>query len=170
MALPLTRNRTYGNDTTLHPGDLNDLQDAVIGGKRGASTQIIGAHAFVGVAAALLYYSAGQAQGQVGNGGFNAYCDIQLPAGAVITAVRVRVTPLATDTLRARLVEQGDGSGTVVGTTNTSNAIGDPETIAAAGLAVTVTAGKSYAINVDRNGGALELDAVHWAQVDWYMP
>lgn len=33
MALPTSRNRTYVDGTPVHPGDLNDVQDCVIGQK-----------------------------------------------------------------------------------------------------------------------------------------
>lgn len=39
--LPASRNRTYGTDTSLAPGDMNDLQDAVISRKHGSITREI---------------------------------------------------------------------------------------------------------------------------------
>lgn len=39
MSLPESRNRTYVDGTPVHPGDLNDIQDAIIGSKRGPFTR-----------------------------------------------------------------------------------------------------------------------------------
>ena len=38
MALPTSRNRTYTTDTPVDPNDLNDIQDAMIGGWHGEKT------------------------------------------------------------------------------------------------------------------------------------
>lgn len=39
--LPESPNRTYGTDTPVHPGDLNDIQDAIVGAKHGEKTLVI---------------------------------------------------------------------------------------------------------------------------------
>lgn len=43
MTLPLTRNTTYTPASPVKSADLNDIQDAIIGGKHGALEMVLGA-------------------------------------------------------------------------------------------------------------------------------
>jgi hypothetical protein len=59
VALPTSRNRTGGTDTKVHSGDFNDIQDCIIGGKRGAFKRVIFPHLVVNNLAAWEYHAGG---------------------------------------------------------------------------------------------------------------
>lgn len=86
MALPLTRNRTYGNGTKVHPSDINDLQDCIIAGKHGEISLVLPPAAFAPMPVANASHGGGAGFWSVtGVVWFNAW--LPVPPGSVITEI-----------------------------------------------------------------------------------
>jgi hypothetical protein len=85
--LPLSRNRTYDTSTPVHPGDINDVQDAIIAAKHGELEIPIAAIEFVASVPANV--SPGADGSLLTSGAVTLYKSVQLPVGVRVKSFRV---------------------------------------------------------------------------------
>ncbi len=174
MALPLSRNETAAPSDPVPSDTINDLQDMTIGGKHGPITKIYNPNRYQSVGVGiLLTRSLGKVTGEIGNGALSAIAEIDLPVGAVITGFRLWVDPTVGNTVRGRLyATNGIAAATLLGTSNTSNALGNDEQLI--GVMVnptyTVVTGFSIVLWVDRVAGVAETDGLASFELDYYVP
>lgn len=167
MALPLTRNRTYGPGTPVHSSDLNDLQDRVIAlhAQQVANTTIVipaeHAAALTPPGADTPYMGIGNAW-QIGAGDVEpVQYGLIVPQGMQIKSWSLSAYKASSgaETLRGELYKRtGIGPGVVlalVGAQQNNNA-NAPGVIALgqAGLTQAVAAGEAYVVRAVSLSGA----------------
>ena len=96
MSLPISRNTTYANGVPVEAADLNDLQDAIIGGKHGEKVLHIPAAAMAPYYTADLVFKADNWE-STGAGPESAYIPITLSEGDRILSIRIFVYAVGTE-------------------------------------------------------------------------
>lgn len=147
MAWPEDRLTTYAPGAQIKSADLNEIQDAIIGGKHGEvplNAGVAGLGVYSGTAT---WNSSGHALGT-----FSAFIDLPTPEGAIITWVRVWLkdsvgTTITWQVQRIRMTTDPIGSSTK-SDAMVSDASGDVQEMLATALVLeSRAAGDRYRIN-----------------------
>jgi len=156
--LPTSRNRTYVDGTPVNPGDLNDLQDMVIGGKSPSFThwQSLQSIGNVQTNVASGHISGAGVATTAANAIITNPCLIDLKAGDRITDISILLHPSAgPQTFRLYLYSLRIEAGPAIGFTSLQLEIVDPAAVVA----------KFNKTNAVLTGGPLVVaadNAFHW--------
>lgn len=181
MTLPLTRDETAAANGMVSSSLLNDLQDCHIGGKHGALVLNVGPGSAIVDDIVMMAPTSVAIVRAAAAAAANAWFDIDLPVGAVITQVKVICTCTAatlnavTATWKKTLTVVGGAIGTAaasvvvaaVGSAATANTL----------LAITLTPGAPVTIAANEKHGILCVfsnsagdKGVYRIEVSYYKP
>jgi hypothetical protein len=171
MALPLTREETATPANPVSSNTINAIQDAIIGGKHGAITKRFGPTSIVAATpdTATPVYN----QAYVLNGAIDAnfWVSLDLPIGAVITEVRVRLDPAGAHVLRAQLYRFTHSTLTDDALDFADSTTGLWETIAITpGAPYPTTDDQQWSVRIFLQSGAGGGDQIAYVDVDYYVP
>jgi hypothetical protein len=173
MALPLSRNTTYGVGAIILSADLNALQDSIVGKKHGAVTKQIHGAKFTHVSTATTAIGRDIDGGVVAIAGAALFLPItEIDVGCVITAVRLRMRDSTPEVRKFQLQRYTEVTPalSILATSGNSTGTGVYQTISVGSLAVVVTAAQPLGITFLINSGSTVGAKVHSVEIDYYHP
>jgi hypothetical protein len=155
----------------LIPDDINELFDANIDAKSGRQTLIIPGSSFAPANFASFPTSTA---GGFQHDDINAIGSIELPVGAIITAIRVFIRDGAAPVKLLAMFKVYDSTGASSLSLSTSDSAGDGSaqtlTITPTSPGTMVSSGHSYDVQVLRDGPNTGACHIYSAEIDWYKP